>query len=109
MPFQSVIIQSTISQTVPSNFYDTSSFKYSAMLWFLGVFIEGPAEAAMRELKEETGIKLKLSDISSSPFVDLAQTDNINPHKGTTCSHFPCVVSLLVWLLVACFSIKLKV
>ena len=36
----------------------------------------------MRELKEETGIKLKLSDICSSPFVDLSQTDNLNPHKG---------------------------
>ena len=49
---------------------------------FAGVFIESPAEAAMRELKEETGIKLKLADVSSSPYVDVAQSDNLNPHKG---------------------------
>ncbi|XP_028399127.1 uncharacterized protein LOC114522593 [Dendronephthya gigantea] len=55
-----------------------------------GVFIEGPAEAAMRELKEETGIKLKLSDISSSPFIDLAQADNINPHKGDFSRYYLC-------------------
>ena len=36
----------------------------------------------MRELKEETGIKLKLSDVNSSPYVDVSQTDNLNPHKG---------------------------
>lgn len=49
---------------------------------FSGVFIESPPEAAMRELKEETGIKLKLADVSSSPYVDLPQNDNLNPHKG---------------------------
>ena len=49
---------------------------------FPGVFIESPPEAAMRELKEETGIKLKLSDVTSSPYVDVPQTDNLNPHKG---------------------------
>ena len=52
------------------------------LVCFSGVFIESPAEAAMRELKEETGIKLKLSDVSSSPHVDMPQTDNLNPHKG---------------------------
>lgn len=65
---------------------------------FSGVFIESPAEAAMRELKEETGIKLKLSDICSSPFVDLSQTDNLNPHKGRVTKDINHVTSKMCYM-----------
>ena len=58
------------------------------------MFLESPAEAAMRELKEETGIKLKLSDIKSSPYVDLPQKDNINPHKGEPILNYIMLVCL---------------
>ena len=37
----------------------------------------------MRELKEETGIKLDRDEVKNSPWLDLLQTDNFNPHKGT--------------------------
>lgn len=37
----------------------------------------------MRELKEETGIKLDKDEVKNSPWLDLLQTDNFNPHKGT--------------------------
>lgn len=55
-----------------------------------GVFIESPAECAMRELLEETGIRLKLNDIASSPYVDLFQADNLNPHKGDVARYYLC-------------------
>ena len=47
----------------------------------------------MRELQEETGVKLKLNDIASSPYVDLFQANNLNPHKG---KHFRTIASILV-------------
>lgn len=55
-----------------------------------GVFIESPAECAMRELREETGIRLKLNDIASSPYIDLYQADNLNPHKGDVARYYLC-------------------
>lgn len=70
-------------------------------LLFSGLFIEPPADCAVRELKEETGIKLDADEIKNCPQIDLLQNDNLNPHKGkghhiTTCSlprsHFRGVV-----------------
>lgn len=37
----------------------------------------------MRELKEETGIKLDVDEVKNNPWIDLLQTDNFNPHKGS--------------------------
>ena len=48
----------------------------------IGLFIEPAADCAVRELKEETGIKLDADEVKNSPQVDLLQTDNFNPHKG---------------------------
>jgi len=50
---------------------------------FSGLFIEPAVDCAVRELKEETGIKLDIDDLKNSPWVDLLQTDNFNPHKGS--------------------------
>ena len=48
----------------------------------VGLFIEPAADCAVRELKEETGIKLDADEVKNCPQVDLLQTDNFNPHKG---------------------------
>lgn len=53
------------------------------MPFFSGLFIEPAVDCAVRELKEETGIKLDIDDLKNSPWVDLLQTDNFNPHKGS--------------------------
>jgi len=49
---------------------------------FSGLFIEPAADCAVRELKEETGIKLEPDEIKDCPQIDLLQIDNLNPHKG---------------------------
>ena len=47
-------------------------------------------ECAFRELKEETGMMIRLSDIEDAPYVDLYNTDkdNLNPHKGDFCRYY---------------------
>lgn len=50
---------------------------------FSGLFIEPAVDCAVRELKEETGIKLDRDEVKNSPSLDLLQIDNFNPHKGT--------------------------
>lgn len=44
----------------------------------------------MRELKEETGIKLDADDIKNCVQIDLLQNDNLNPHKGNDHVHVHC-------------------
>ena len=53
-------------------------------LCFAGIFLESSGECAFRELKEETGMMIRLSDVEDAPYVDLYNTDkdNLNPHKG---------------------------
>ena len=51
-------------------------------LFILGLFIEPAADCAVRELKEETGIKLDADEIKNCVQIDLPQIDNLNPHKG---------------------------
>lgn len=45
----------------------------------------------MRELKEETGIKLDIDQVKNCPWIDLPQEDNLNPHKGDIVRYFLCV------------------
>ena len=47
-----------------------------------GILIESPAECAVRELREETGIQLDASEVRHLPCVELPHTDNLNPHCG---------------------------
>ncbi|XP_068741203.1 uncharacterized protein [Montipora capricornis] len=58
-----------------------------------GLFIETPADCAVRELKEETGIKLDADDIKNCAQIDLPQIDNLNPHKGDIVKYFLYVYS----------------
>ena len=51
-------------------------------LTFSGLFIEPAVDCAVRELKEETGIKLDTDEVKNSPWIDLLQTENFNPRKG---------------------------
>lgn len=53
-----------------------------------GLFIEPAVDCAVRELKEETGIKLDKDVVKNSPWLDLLQTDNFNPHKGDMVKYF---------------------
>ena len=55
-----------------------------------GLFIETPADCAVRELKEETGIKLDADDIKNCAQIDLPQIDNLNPHKGKLLNNSTC-------------------
>ena len=56
---------------------------YFKVVIFSGLFIEPAVDCAVRELKEETGIKLDTDEVKNSPWIDLLQTDNFNPHKGS--------------------------
>lgn len=56
---------------------------YFKVVIFSGLFIEPAVDCAVRELKEETGIKLDIDEVKNSPWIDLLQTDNFNPHKGS--------------------------
>lgn len=56
-----------------------------------GLFIEPAVDCAVRELKEETGIKLDIDQVKNCPWIDLPQEDNLNPHKGDIVRYFLCV------------------
>jgi len=55
-----------------------------------GIHLETAAECARRELKEECGIPLKLSDVLAAEKVLVLRTDadNLNPHKGDANVYF---------------------
>ncbi|KAK3731437.1 hypothetical protein QZH41_013627, partial [Actinostola sp. cb2023] len=53
-----------------------------------GLHIEKPTECAARELNEETNIQLYPADLENIPYIDLAQDDNLNPHKGRQRNYF---------------------
>lgn len=58
------------------------NFVFEVDCFLSGLFIEPAVDCAVRELKEETGIKLDTDEVKNSPWIDLLQTENFNPHKG---------------------------
>nr|XP_058940910.1 uncharacterized protein LOC131769175 isoform X2 [Pocillopora verrucosa] len=53
-----------------------------------GLFLEPAVDCAVRELKEETGIKLDPDQVKNCPWIDLPHDDNLNPHKGDIVRYF---------------------
>ncbi|XP_078375877.1 uncharacterized protein LOC144659327 isoform X2 [Oculina patagonica] len=75
----------------PEDFYHPWSLpkgNFKHRMLSTGLFIEPAVDCAVRELKEETGIKLDTDEVKNCPCIDLLQTDNFNPHKGDTVKYF---------------------
>lgn len=75
----------------PEDFYHPWSLpkgNFKHRMLSTGLFIEPAVDCAVRELKEETGIKLDRDEVKNSPWLDLLQTDNFNPHKGDVVKYF---------------------